>query len=175
MDIVIRAAHPDEVILLGAIERDGDRRYRGYAGVPEGFDDVAPLAQLRAAQADGRLWVGSAPHGELAGFALVEPVDGNAHLEQVSVRLALQGQGVGRLLIAAVCAWARDHAMTAVTLCTFSDVSWNQAFYEHLGFVVLSEERWTPGLRAVFESDAHLGLDLSRRVVMGRAVVPGRA
>jgi hypothetical protein len=57
-----------------------------------------------------------------------------------------------------------------VTLCTFSDVDWNRPLYEHLGFSVLPEDRWTPGLRAVFDSDAALGLDLSRRVVMRRDI-----
>jgi GNAT superfamily N-acetyltransferase len=174
VDIVIRLAGPSEIPRLGEIERDGDRRYRGYPGVPDGFDDTASPAQLRQAQADGRLWVAlaadgrSPPHGEPVAFALVEPVDGNAHLEQLSVVTAFQGQGIGRRLVETVCAWAAARAMVAVTLCTFSDVGWNRPLYEHLGFVVLPEDGWTPGLRAVFESDAALGLDLSRRVVMRR-------
>jgi GNAT superfamily N-acetyltransferase len=174
VDFVIRPPHVSEIPRLGEIERDGDRRYRGDAGVPDGFDDAASPAQLRRALADGRLWVavvasgGSWPDGDLIGFALAEPVDGNAHLEQLSVALAFQGRGVGRRLIDTVCAWARDQAMAAVTLCTFSDVVWNRPLYEHMGFVVLPEHRWTPELRAVFESDAVLGLELSRRVVMRR-------
>ncbi|HVC71977.1 MAG TPA: GNAT family N-acetyltransferase [Acidimicrobiales bacterium] len=184
MDIVIRSPQASEIARLGEIERDGDRRYRGYGGVPEGFDDTAPPAQLERARTDGRLWVGerlwpgeadgSHPHGELVAFALVEPVDGGAHLEQLSVLQALQGRGIGGRLIETVCAWASGQALPAVTLCTFSDVPWNRLLYEHLGFVVLAEDRWTPGLRAVFESDAALGLDLSRRVIMRRPL-PGVA
>ena len=75
---------------------------------------------------------------------------------------------MGRQLVETVVGWAREEALAGVTLCTFADVRWNRPLYEHLGFVVLPEERWTPGLRAVFESDGGLGLDLRRRVVMER-------
>ena len=176
MDIVIRPPLLSEIPRLGEIERDGDRRYRGYAGVPDGFDDAAAPEQLHEALVDGRLWVAetvvgaSAPGPDLVGFALAEIVDGNVHLEQVSVVRSCHGRGVGRRLVETVCAWAQEQAMPAVTLCTFSDVEWNRPLYEHLGFHVLPEERWTPGLRAVFDSDARLGLDLERRVVMHRAI-----
>jgi hypothetical protein len=68
--------------------------------------------------------------------------------------------------VAAVVDWARVGGRRAVTLCTFADVDWNRPLYEHLGFVVLAENEWTPGLRETFEHDGRLGLDLSRRVVM---------
>jgi GNAT superfamily N-acetyltransferase len=176
VDIVIRAPLTSEIPRLPEIERDGDRRYRGYPGVPDGFDDTAPPEQLQRARADGRLWVASAasggppPTAEPVAFALVEPVDGQAHLEQLSVVRAFQGRGIGRLLVETVCSWAAVQKVAAVTLCTFSDVDWNRPLYEHLGFSVLPEDRWTPGLRAVFDSDAALGLDLSRRVVMRRDI-----
>jgi len=183
VDVVIRPALAHEIALLGDVERDGDRRYSGYDGVPVGFDETVASSLLEKARHDGRLWVacpvvgagaGSTPDdGAMIGFALVEPIDGHAHLAQLSVRLAVQGRGVGRRLIGAVSRWARDQGMVAVTLCTFSDVEWNRPFYEHLGFVVLPDEQWTPALRALFESDGALGLDLARRVVM-RLALPAR-
>jgi GNAT superfamily N-acetyltransferase len=166
MGIVIRAARGDEVARLAEVERDGDRRYAGYEGIPDGFDDTVPAETLERARTAGRLWVAASDEGEIIGFALAEDIDGHAHLAQLSVRLAFQGRGVGRRLVDALCGWARDRSMTAVTLCTFSDVDWNRPLYEHLGFVVVAEEEWSPGLRAVFEADGPLGLDLGRRVVM---------
>ncbi len=77
---------------------------------------------------------------------------------------------MGGRLIDTVVGWAREGSMAVVTLCTFSDVAWNRPLYEHLGFQVLPEARWTPGLRALFEHDGALGLDLGRRVVMCRDV-----
>jgi GNAT superfamily N-acetyltransferase len=176
VDVVIRAARADETDGLAEVERDGDRRYRGYDGVPVGFDDTVAPAILRRAAGEGRLWVATsgvgrgAGHrsddGTLIGFALAETIDDRAHLAQVSVCLGWQGRGVGRRLIAAVTGWAADGGLGAVTLCTFADVEWNRPLYEHLGFAVVPEEQWTPGLRAVFEADGALGLDLRRRVVM---------
>jgi GNAT superfamily N-acetyltransferase len=182
MDIVIRRAAAAEIAGLAAIERDGDRRYRGYDGIPPGFDDIVAPTVLAAAADEGRLWVAvvlvgratgpASGDGDMVGFALAETIDGRAHLAQLSVRLVAQGQGVGRRLLAAVVDWARRQASDSLTLCTFTDVAWNRPLYEHLGFVVLDPDRWTPGLRAVFEADAGLGLDLSRRVVMALAVGP---
>jgi GNAT superfamily N-acetyltransferase len=182
MEIVVRRAAPTEVAGLAAIERDGDRRYRGYDGIPPGFDDIVAPTVLAAAAEEGRLWVAvvlvgddpasTSDEGDIVGFVLAETIDGRAHLAQLSVRLAAQGQGVGRQLVAAVVDWARQQASDGLTLCTFADVAWNRPLYEHLGFVVLDPDRWTPGLRAVFQADGDLGLDLSRRVVMALALAP---
>ncbi len=183
MDVVIRPALADEIALLGDVERDGDRRYAGYDGVPVGFDDTLTPSTLDVGRADGRLWVASAgvgtrrrrasDDGTIIGFALAEPLDGDAHLAQLSVRLAFQGRGVGGRLVDSVRRWAREQAMTAVTLRTFSDVSWNRPLYEHLGFVVVPEGRWTPAMRALVEGDGDLGLDVDRRVVMRLALSTG--
>jgi len=183
VDVVIRAPDPGEVGHLGAVERDGDRRFAGYEGVPPGLDETTAPAQLERARDDGRLWVAvtgggggagaASDDGAIIGFAVVEEVDGHAHLAQLSVRLAAQNRGVGRRLVEAVSEWAGDHGLGTVTLCTFADVDWNRPLYEHLGFVVLPEGRWTPGVRARFESDGRLGLDLGHRVVM-ELTVPAR-
>jgi GNAT superfamily N-acetyltransferase len=174
MDVVIRRSSAHELGHLADVELDGDRRYGGYDGVPPGFNDVTSASVLEQAQGLDRLWVavdrGAGPQSEsgIVGFALADLIDGVAHLAQVSVRLEYQGGGVGRRLIEAVADWARQERFESVTLCTFADVAWNRPLYEHLGFCVLAEEQWTPGLRAVFESDGDLGLDLGRRVVMRR-------
>jgi GNAT superfamily N-acetyltransferase len=178
VDVVIRPARTDETGLLAAVERDGDRRYAGYDGVPEGFDDVVAPLILTAACKEGRLWVAASTlggaldrepdEGGIIGFVMAEIVDGLAHVAQVSVKRDFQGDGLGRRLIEKVVRWARDGSMAAVTLCTFADVDWNRPLYAHLGFSVVPEEEWTPDLRALFEADGELGLDLERRVVMRR-------
>jgi hypothetical protein len=60
-----------------------------------------------------------------------------------------------------------------VTLRTFSDVAWNRPLYEHLGFAVVPEGRWTPAMRTLVEGDGDLGLDVARRVVMRLALSTG--
>ncbi len=57
MNVVIRPAGPEEIAGLAEIERDGDRRYAGYDGVPAGFDDVLAPSTLERARLEGRLWV----------------------------------------------------------------------------------------------------------------------
>ena len=46
-----------EIGRLADVERDGDRRYAGYDGVPAGFDDAVAPAVLEAGRQEGRLWV----------------------------------------------------------------------------------------------------------------------
>jgi ribosomal protein S18 acetylase RimI-like enzyme len=182
VEVLIRPVRHHEIAGLADVERDGDRRYADYDGVPVGFDDTVAVSTLEVAGAEGRLWVavstgggrsaGESGHGPVVGFALAEMIDGHGHLAQLSVRRAQQGRGVGRQLVETVLAWAAARGLVAVTLCTFGDVAWNRPLYEHLGFTVLPEDRWTPGVRAVFTADGELGLDLGRRVVMHRPV-PG--
>jgi GNAT superfamily N-acetyltransferase len=117
MDIVIRAAHPSTrssfwvtssataIVVTAATtgsRRDSTTSWRCRAGRSPGL--TAGCGWRSAPHGGGRMMARS-------GFALAEVVDGNAHLAQVSVRLASRARGVGRLLIEAVCGWARDHAM----------------------------------------------------------------
>jgi len=183
MEVVIRPALVEEVGGLGEVEKDGDRRFAGYGGVPVGFDDTVEVSRLEAARTEGRLWVawlssgggagGRSDDGEIIGFALAEVLDGEAHLAQVSVRLEYQGRGVGGRLVEVVCRWARERDLRTVSLTTFADVGWNRPLYEQMGFVVVPEEQWTTGLRAAMASEAALGLDGSRRVVMRKSLLTG--
>ena len=183
MEVVIRPALVHEVARLGDVERDGDRRFTGYGGVPVGFDDTVEVSRLVGARTEGRLWVaslvsggvgrGASDDGEIIGFSLAEVLDGQAQLAQVSVRLEFQGRGVGGRLVEAVCRWARERSSESVTLSTFTDVGWNRPLYEQMGFVVVPEEQWTTGLRAAMASEAALGLDGSRRVVMRKSLLTG--
>lgn len=56
--------------------------------------------------------------------------------------------------------------MPAVTLTTFSDVSWNAPLYRHLGFRVLAEHEIGPQLQAARDAETAHGLDPTRRVCM---------
>ena len=71
-----------------------------------------------------------------------------------------------------VCAWAREHGHTAVTLSTFRDVPWNGPFYRRHGFADLPPAAWTPGMRAIREHEARHGLRTDVRVFMRRDLDP---
>jgi GNAT superfamily N-acetyltransferase len=137
---------------------------RGLAGVSA--DDATSLEELAHAHAAGRLWVARDAAGEPIGFALVEIIDGEAHLEEIDVDPAHGRRGAGRALLAAVSEWARGAGHRAVTLTTFRDIPWNAPFYERAGFRALAPHELGPGLAARVREETARGLDPAQRVAM---------
>lgn len=133
-------------------------------------DEPLSVDELEAYRAAGRAWVLDGEDGSPAAYLIVDVLDGNAHIEQVSVDPAFGGRGYGARLIDHAAAWAADQGMEAVTLTTFTDVPWNAPYYERLGFVVLTEPEIGPELRARREEEAAHGLDPDTRVCMRRPV-----
>jgi GNAT superfamily N-acetyltransferase len=115
---------------------------------------------------EGRSWVFVDAHGYPLGYVLVDVVDGNAHVAQVSVRPDAQGKGIGRLLLDRVREWAKETDKPSITLTTFMDVPWNRPLYEHFGFRVLDDAELGPQLSALRELEAAQGLDRATRVCM---------
>jgi GNAT superfamily N-acetyltransferase len=166
MSVTVRPPSTDELPALRTIERLAGQGFRDV-GLPEVADDEPPSLDVLARYArDGRCWVAIDDAAGPIGYVLVDSVDGNAHIEQMSVRPDHQGSGVGRALMERVRAWAGETGMPAVTLTTFSDVPWNAPLYRHLGFRVLTEDELGPGLRAIRDEEAAHGLDPARRVCM---------
>jgi GNAT superfamily N-acetyltransferase len=166
MGIEIRPAQPDDGPVLREIERLAGQRFR-EVGMPEVADDEPPsLAVLDAYAAAGSSWVAVGDGGTPVGYVLADVVDGNAHVEQVTVHPDEQGRGIGRALIDTVRDWAVETGRPAVTLTTFADVAWNAPLYRHLGFRDLADAELGPELRALRDREADHGLDLSQRVCM---------
>ena len=168
----IRPATGDDAPALQDIERRAGRRFRDV-GMPEiADDDPMPLEQLVAYADAGRSWVAADEAGALVGYVVVDVVDGNAHVEQVTVDPDHQGKGIGRDLLAAVATWALAVGAPALTLTTFRDVPWNAPLYRHLGFRDLEEGELGPQLRRLRDDEAAHGLDATIRVCMRRDVEP---
>jgi GNAT superfamily N-acetyltransferase len=110
--------------------------------------------------------VARAPDGRAVGFAQLEMVGGQPHLEEMDVHPAHARRGLGGRLVETVKEWARDAGHTALTLTTFRDVPWNAPFYARCGFRILAPHEIPPALRAVVEEEAGRGLDPATRVVM---------
>jgi GNAT superfamily N-acetyltransferase len=168
--IRIRPSRRDDGPALQEIERLAGVRFRDVGlphiadAEPESIDDLAEYADA------GRSWVAVDDDEQPIGYVIVDEVDGNAHIEQISVRPDRQGTGVGRVLVDQVRAWAATNRRPAITLTTFSAVPWNGPLYEHLGFTALAENELGPELRAVRAHEATLGLDPALRVCMRSAV-----
>ncbi|WP_433373616.1 GNAT family N-acetyltransferase [Actinoplanes sp. CA-142083] len=164
--MMIRVARDGDVGAMRAIEVAADRMFQdvgmdfGPAGEPPSAETL--LKYVR----DGRAWVADV-EGPVA-YLVVDWVDGNVHIEQVSLNPAYGRRGLGAALIETAAAWAREHGSTALTLTTFVEVAWNAPYYERLGFRLLADDELTPDLRKVRNHEATLGLDRWLRAAMRR-------
>ncbi|MBY8878772.1 GNAT family N-acetyltransferase [Actinacidiphila acidipaludis] len=167
----IRAVRPAELPMLQDIERAAGRIFRDI-GMPEiAEDEPLPLDVLGRYRDAGLAWVvtdAAAPTGLPVGYLLADRLDGDLHVEQVSVHPGSARRGLGRSLLEHAAAHAARQGAPALTLTTFSRVPWNAPYYARCGFRVLDEGSLTPGLRAVREREAAHGLDRWPRVCMRR-------
>lgn len=164
----IRLATPDDLTALPDIERAAGVAFRAI-GMPEIADDEPPpLAELAGYQQAGRAWVTVAENGRPVGYLLADPVDGNLHIEQVSVHPDYARRGLGRALLDHAASHAAASGLPALTLTTFTDVPWNAPYYERCGFRRLPDAELTPGLLQIRSREAAHGLDRWPRLAMRR-------
>lgn len=162
----IRPLRREDAEAVRAIEWAAGERFR-EVGLDHVADHEPASVDVLGRYADeGRGWVADGVDGACVGYVIVDVVDGNAHIEQVSVTPDQQGTGVGRALIDRVRVWARDEGMAFMTLTTFRDVAWNRPLYEHLGFAVFTDGEIGAELAAVCREEAAYGLDPATRVCM---------
>ncbi|GAB3534893.1 GNAT family N-acetyltransferase [Arthrobacter tecti] len=165
---MIRVARPDDLAHLFEIERTAGAAFRDLDMASVADDEPPSVNVLRAYQSAGRAWVATNDVDEPIAYLVVDVVDEAAHIEQVSVHPNYARQGLGRQLLNAAEAWARQQGLTAMTLTTFIDVPWNGPYYARLGFQVVAENEWAPGQRRIWEHEAAVGLDAWPRAVMRR-------
>jgi ribosomal protein S18 acetylase RimI-like enzyme len=157
-----RLATEADLAYLPAIESAADELF-ARAGIGPMPSQTVDLAQLRDALV---LLVSGDP---VVGFAMVDEVDGEAHLEQLSVHPMAARQGLGTELLCAAIEWSARAGYESMTLCTFADVPWNAPFYARHGFHTVHE--LGPGLAKLRETERGLGLDdVGERVVMRRGL-----
>ncbi|MEW1656094.1 MULTISPECIES: GNAT family N-acetyltransferase [unclassified Streptomyces] len=166
--MIIRVPDPADLPALRALERAAGEPFRALGMAQIADDEPPPAALLEEYQRAGRALAaydteqaGEPPRG----YLLWDPVDGCAHVEQVSVHPERARRGVGRALIDRA---ESDSGLPALTLTTFAEVPWNAPYYARLGFRRLAAEEMTPGLRAIRAHEAELGLDRWPRVCMRR-------
>jgi len=159
----IRPATAADVPVLQEIEDVAGRFFAeiGMAFVAE--DEPPSVETLLEFVHAGRAWVyGESP----VAYLIAEVVDGNAHLEQVSVHPDFAHRRIGRALMDRMFEWARSQGLPAVTLTTYTEVPWNGPYYERCGFRYLAAGEITPGLRAIREAEVAHGLDRWPRACM---------
>jgi GNAT superfamily N-acetyltransferase len=163
----MRVPRTDELELLRDIERASGTLFAGVGLADVAAHEPESVATLAGYVVCERAWAvveGDVP----VGFALVDIVDGLAHLEQLSVYPDHGRRGLGAALLQHICEWARQHQFEAVTLTTFEHLRWNAPFYAAHGFQILNESELGPELCQRRDEEAQHGLDPSLRVCMRR-------
>jgi len=164
----IRAAGVEELPALQDIERAAGRCFHDV-GMPEiAEDEPLALDELIRYQRAGRIWVAVDETDQPVAYLVAEVVDGNLHVEQVSVHPDSARCGVGRSLLEHAADRATAEGIPALTLTTFVQVPWNAPYYVRCGFRDLDQTELTPGLRAIRRREAAHGLDRWPRVCMRR-------
>jgi GNAT superfamily N-acetyltransferase len=168
--VTIRDAVAAELPVLQGIDVATGQMFRDI-GMPEVADyEPWPLPDLEASRAAGLLWVVPGAGGGPVAFLMGSMVDGCLHVEQLSTDPGSARRGLGRSLLEYAARRAAADGIPALTLTTFAHVPWNAPYYARCGFRILDDAEVTPGLRAIRQREAAVGLDRWPRVCMRRDI-----
>ncbi|WP_042409962.1 GNAT family N-acetyltransferase [Streptacidiphilus carbonis] len=168
----IRAAGLNELPLLQEIERAAGQCFRDI-GMPEIADDEPlPLGELARYHLARLAWVAVTDSDVPVAYLIADRVEGNLHVEQVSVHPDSSRRGIGMSLLDHLADHAAREGTPALTLTTFAQVPWNAPYYSRCGFQILDDSKLAPGLRQIREREAEHGLDRWPRAWMRRAHSP---
>ncbi|GEN60126.1 GNAT family N-acetyltransferase [Acetobacter nitrogenifigens] len=164
--LLVRAGRETDAPLLPDVERSAAQAFLQVPGLEWiAADDVTSEAEHRAAIRAGASWVAEISR-ELVGFAVATEVGDALHLEELSVRFDAQGRGVGAALMRNVIDFAVLRRRSVVTLTTFRDLPFNEAFYSRFGFLTLTRDRLSARLRDILSQEELLGMPPDRRCAM---------
>ncbi len=165
-ELTIRPAVVADVGAIQAIELDAGQLFLAVGMPTIAYADPPPPDTILHHIADGTVWVAVDDTDQPVGYAAASSVDGEGHLDQVSVSPQVAGRRVGRRLMDRVCEWSRAQGFEAVTLTTFVDVPFNGPLYERYGFVAIASETLGPELAAIRQAEIDAGIDVGPRTAM---------
>ncbi len=167
-DVLIRLAQMKDAPLLPEIEISAGEAFRTIPGLEWIADDDVMSAEHHEIYIDeGTVWVAEMSE-RLVGFITtrLEFDENTLHIIELSVESGQQGQGIGRKLFEAAIQYASEQNLTGMTLTTFRDLAFNEAFYQKLGFQTLESNELSPRLRDILTAEAENGLPAERRCAM---------
>ena len=168
-DCTLRAARPDELRTLIAIDEDACELY-ARAGLRIDLPADHPFvlgetARWADAIANGLAHVAVDSDDRPVGFAAVCLVDGNPYLDQLAVRPSAMRRGIGSALLRHAIAWSGDRTLW---LTTYAHMAWNGPYYERNGFVRMPESACGPELLAILEEQRAALPEPGKRIAMAR-------
>jgi GNAT superfamily N-acetyltransferase len=146
--VLVRAAEPEEYAVVG------DLLVTAYA--PSGMPPDAPywsaLRDTAGRTRDAQVWVAELDGGVVGTVTWAGRGSGQreiaredeAEFRMLAVDPAAQGRGVGRALLGAVVARARQEGYAAVVLCSATWMTTAHRLYARAGFHRIPERDWTP-------------------------------
>lgn len=163
--VVVRQSVVEDIPELQDVEVDAGQMFREIDLDAIADDDPPAASDLLKHVRRKTAWTGELD-SVVVGYALASVVDGEGHLDQITVRRAVSGRGIGRILMDEVCRWAVGCGYEDLTLTTFRDVAWNGPYYARLGFCELAADRCGPQLAAIRHREHLAGLEVAPRIAM---------
>src|SRR5258708_700922 len=129
--IMVRPARPSDVPTITACARAAYRHYIERIGRPPGpmLDDYSEVINARQVLVAER---GNA----ILGILVMDITDEGFYLENVAVVPQARGGGVGRLLLQRAEEEARRQDFDSIYLASHEQITYNQALYLKIGYVV---------------------------------------
>lgn len=148
MPLILRFATEDDAEAVHTLIMTAFDEYRGVIAVPPGaLRDT--LASAQGAVREGRTVLAyvrdDSSEEQLVGTARYEPRDEHLYVGRVAVHPAYRRHGVGKALMAHMEDVARSLGYNRIYLGTRASMPGNLAFYERLGYVIVSREPRTDG------------------------------
>lgn len=171
----IRFARNDELEVLFAIDDDSVKLYP-TAGLVIDLPITHPFIvderrRWAASLNAGRTLLAVSESGQGVGFAVVDLLDGAAYLDQLAVRMSAMRRGLGTRLVREALSLGQKLGADAMWLTTYGHLSWNRPFYERMGFAVMPEAAWGPGVLHHVEAQRE-SLPLPAERIAMRAPLP---
>lgn len=163
----IRRATGEDAPYLPDIEISGGAAFRTQPGLEWVADEEVWSAEEHLDWMEkGVVWVAVSDTRRPVAFLISEQFGETLHIWEVSVHQAEQGHGLGRQLMEAAEAHARNAGLQDLTLTTFRDVVFNEQFYHKLGYQTLHADQLSPRLQEVLENEEAEGLPADKRCAM---------
>ncbi|KPW57813.1 Acetyltransferase [Pseudomonas caricapapayae] len=149
MEFYLRLSQDNDLDQLQRLSVRARHRYTSIASLAH----VAESPPLGADRFEAcRVMVAVDRHSkEVIGFAAMRPLDDDVYLDNISVEPGVSGQGVGKILLSSVAAYAHSLQRKAISLTTFREPRWNGPWFRQQGFYPMPTDRIGDGLISVIQ------------------------